>query len=169
MQEGTYLLATSHSHPCGVANGVLQALIRANERQQRYRCILDSTKAIFFFGTPHLGSDLAKPLADLAIAGELLDPGLVALLFGKSKLVRPDLIRDLSSKEGMLDNLKSAFVEHAHKLQCILSFYERITYHGQIVSSTTSSSCPVTLCSTSSASPLDVILYYRAPDLLTED
>ena len=107
---------------------LIQALITANE-MDRYQCILDSTKAIFFFGTPHQGSATADRVNQISPILNLLN--LSYLGKGRS---RPELIADLSAKSKQLDDLSSSFVGRASKIPFIMTFYEEITFRGQVVS-----------------------------------
>jgi len=97
----------------------------ANEQRDRFQSLLDATKAVIFFGTPHQGSALADKAFSLSLVYQLLAP----------KSARPGLIEDLRGKFNiMLAGLSSAFVERADQIPCIISFYETNKHHGQIVS-----------------------------------
>ena len=118
----------------GGANIAGQSLIIANEKRERYQCILDSTKAIFFFGTPHQGSDFADTALQSSPILKLFDSGAVEFSGGKGKLVRTELIQELSAKSETLDDLCSAFVERAHQVHHITTFYEVNKFRGSVVS-----------------------------------
>lgn len=64
----------------------------------------------------------------------LFDFGAVEFIGGRGKLVRADLIKELSAKSKPLDELCSAFVEQAHKIQCITTFCETNKFRGTLVS-----------------------------------
>ena len=97
----------------------------------RYQSILDSTRAIFFFGTPHQGSDVADTAGYLL---RLVDSEAVEFIGGRGKPVRKDLIKDLSPKSKTLEQLCTAFVNRAQAVRCIISFFEQNTIRGKVVS-----------------------------------
>ena len=61
--------------------------------------------------------------------------------------MQTELIKELSAKSKALDDLCSAFVERAHQIHCITTFYELYKFHGSIVSTsyypTPMSSCDI--------------------------
>jgi ankyrin repeat domain-containing protein 50 len=100
-----------------------QALVLAHETS-RYTPILQSTKAIVFFGTPHSGSAQAEflsVLADVVAAAGTLT--LVDRTLGK---LRQDLIRILKPRSTELEDLSMSFTERSKDIE-IVSFYEENT------------------------------------------
>ncbi|MCJ1393026.1 hypothetical protein MMC18_005898 [Xylographa bjoerkii] len=93
-----------------------KALVIANNKRNRYQWVLDSTKAIFFFGTPHHDSDIADTVLSSSPILQLFDWGLVEFAAGRGKLVRIDLIKELSAKSKALDDLRNAFVERTEQV-----------------------------------------------------
>ena len=87
----------------------------------RYTNILQSTKAVVFFGTPHSGSEqvnLLSVLADIvAVFGSL---SMVDRAYGK---IRQDLVRTLKPRSVELEALSMSFTERSKELE-IISFYE---------------------------------------------
>lgn len=65
---------------------------------------------------------------------KLFDSEAFEFVVGKGKLVRNDLISELSAESKNLENLCSAFVERAHQVPCIISFYEENKLRGSVVS-----------------------------------
>ncbi|CAD6581928.1 MAG: hypothetical protein ASARMPRED_000737 [Alectoria sarmentosa] len=106
------------------------SLIIANEKQNRYQSILDSTRAIFFFGTPHRGSDFADTAHVLST---FVEPFNSELLLGKGKSVRSDLLQDLAPKSKTLEKLCDAFVDRADQVECITTFYEVNEMRGRMI------------------------------------
>ncbi|MCJ1377534.1 hypothetical protein MMC17_000629 [Xylographa soralifera] len=109
-----------------------QSLVIANNKRNTYQWVLDSTKAIFFFGTPHHGSDIADTVLSASPLLRLFDLGIVEFVVGRGKLLRTDLIKELSAKSKALDELCDAFVERTEKVTSIVTFYELNTIHGLI-------------------------------------
>lgn len=109
-------------------------MIIANEKRDRYQTILDSTKAVFFFGTPHRGSDFADFVNSTSPILKLFDNKAIEIAGGKGRLVREDLIKQLRAESKELEDLCSAFVERAHKIPYITTFYELNKLYGNIVS-----------------------------------
>lgn len=107
-----------------------KSLIIANEKRDRYESILDSTRAIFFFGTPHQGSDFADTASNFF---RLFDTWVVEAIGKKGKPVRPELIKDLGPKSKTLEQLCTAFVNRAHAVRCIVSFFELNKLRSQII------------------------------------
>ena len=131
LQEGTVTSTLLHVVPDETYNA-LQALIRAHERQH-YSPILRSTKAIFFFGTPHRGSEFANHILRAAPLLDLVDNGFIEFFGGQGRLVRQDLIDNLTTKAPILDDLTRSFVERADELSVIVSFQETRKIRGQMV------------------------------------
>jgi hypothetical protein len=100
-----------------------KVLVLAHEAS-RYSNILQSTKAIVFFGTPHSGSDQADLLFVLAdIVSKFGSFGSLSMIdrgFGK---VRQDLVRILKPRSIELEALSMSFTERSKELE-IISFYE---------------------------------------------
>ncbi|MCJ1285009.1 hypothetical protein MMC26_004346 [Xylographa opegraphella] len=111
-----------------------ESLVIANNKRNRYQWVLDSTKAIFFFGTPHHGSDFADTMFSVSPILQLFDWGLIEFVSGKGKLVRRDLIKELSAKSKPLDELCNEFVERTEKVPIIVTFHELQKIRGCIVS-----------------------------------
>lgn len=108
-----------------------QALVIANEKTC-YHSILNSTKAIFFFGTPHQGSHLADTILRASFLLSLPTTSAVQVRGGKP--LTSELVEELSPESKSLDELCSAFVERAHNIPCIISFCEVNKIRGQLVS-----------------------------------
>ena len=112
----------------------VQALIIAKEIS-KYTNILESTKAIFFFGTPHRGSALANFVSIFASPPKVVD-FLSEFISGKGKLIRRNLIDDLNPNSRLLNELFDSFVERAANVDCIRSFIEekKLPHLPQLVS-----------------------------------
>jgi hypothetical protein len=97
-----------------------QALVLAHEAS-RYTNILQSTKAVVFFGTPHAGSEQADLLSVLAsIVAAFGSMSMVDRAFGK---IRQDLVRLLKPRSIELETLSISFTERSKDIE-IVSFYE---------------------------------------------
>jgi hypothetical protein len=97
-----------------------QALVLAHEGS-RYTNILQSTKAIVFFGTPHLGSEHADFLSILiGIVNTMESISMVQHTFGKT---RQDLVDILKPRSTELENLSMSFTNRTKDIE-IVSFYE---------------------------------------------
>ena len=108
-----------------------QALVIANE-QERYNSILNATKAVFFFGTPHRGSAIADFVSKATILSSIPST-LLNTVFGTGQ-IRRDLIKTLGVDAIYLDQLTSSFKERAHNLDTIVTFYETKLIHNFMVS-----------------------------------
>lgn len=97
-----------------------QALVLAHE-SSRYTNILQSTKAIVFFGTPHSGSEHADFLSILiGIVNTMESISMVRHTFGKT---RQDLVDMLKPRSTELENLSISFTHRTKDIE-IVSFYE---------------------------------------------
>lgn len=129
------VLCASSSSSCVISSLMsAQALVIANEKKC-YHSILNSTKAIFFFGTPHQGSHLADTILRASFLLSLPTTSAVQVIVGKGKPLRSELVEELSPESKSLDELCSAFVERAHNIPYIISFCEVNKIRGQLVSS----------------------------------
>jgi len=90
-----------------------QALITAHNKRTVYSGILEQTAGLIFMGTPHRGSDAAK-------WASMLKESLSIFGFGPTT----HLASDLKRQSRTLMQINSDFVERAHDIQQILSFYE---------------------------------------------
>ncbi|OBT63788.1 hypothetical protein VE03_06953 [Pseudogymnoascus sp. 23342-1-I1] len=107
---------------CHSLGGIVckKALVIAHENS-RYTNILQSTKAIVFFGTPHAGSEHADLLSVVAkIISGFGSMSMIDRVCGK---IRKSLIRDLGSRSGKLEEISISFTERIQNLD-IISFYE---------------------------------------------
>ena len=107
-----------------MANLLLQALVIANEEGDRFRSILDSTKAIFFFGTPHKGSDVADVAHKVLAIIRPSNARWIGLITGKGRLFRTKIIKDLRPGSEYLKNLRDSFVKRTRQIPCIVTFCE---------------------------------------------
>ncbi|RFU24043.1 hypothetical protein B7463_g12297, partial [Scytalidium lignicola] len=89
------------------------ALNRAHERD-RYSSLLSQIKGVFFFGTPHRGTNLAQWAA-------LLENILKVSSLGTSSNAR--LMKELQSRSEILSKISKSFVERGKSLT-IFTFYE---------------------------------------------
>jgi hypothetical protein len=97
-----------------------QALVLAHEGS-RHTNILQSTKAIVFFGTPHSGSEHADFFSMLMrIVDTMGSVAMVQQTFGKT---RQDLVNTLKPRSTELENLSMSFTDRAKDIE-IVSFYE---------------------------------------------
>lgn len=97
-----------------------QALVLAHEGS-RYTNILQSTKAIVFFGTPHSGSEHADFFSILiGIVNTMESISMVQHTFGKT---RQDLVDILKLRSTELENLSMSFTDRTKDVE-IISFYE---------------------------------------------
>lgn len=95
---------------------------------------MDSTKAVFFFRTPHKGSDFVNAVLRASLPLELLSSGTAEFITGQGKLFNRALLKELSTNSMQSKDLCSAFVERAHHIPCIASFCEVNKIQGHIVS-----------------------------------
>ncbi|OBT99536.1 hypothetical protein VE01_02798 [Pseudogymnoascus verrucosus] len=107
---------------CHSLGGIVckNALVLSHENSI-YLNILQSTKAIVFFGTPHRGSEHADFVS--VLAGVINAFGYVSMahrLFGK---IRKDLIHLLRPRSKELIDISTSFTERTKDLD-IISFYE---------------------------------------------
>ncbi|KAL1860723.1 hypothetical protein Daus18300_009066 [Diaporthe australafricana] len=93
---------------------VKQALNRAAENSRYKAAILYRVFGIFFFGTPHRGSELA-PL------GSIISRALRAGALGSH--TNSQLVKELDRKSTSLSHISNSFKEHGHKIR-IVSFVE---------------------------------------------
>ncbi|KAI9660254.1 MAG: hypothetical protein M1831_003562 [Alyxoria varia] len=121
-----------------------KALVIANDKRDQFQWILDNTKAIFFFGTPHEGSDVADTALVASPIYRLLDMAQLEFVSNQGKPVRKDLIKELSAKSKALDELCEQFVERTKDLKHVVSFYELNKYRGFIVVPKRSASIGIT-------------------------
>jgi hypothetical protein len=97
-----------------------QALVLAYE-DSRYTNILQSTKAIAFFGTPHSGSEHADSLSVLISLVKLVElVSMVGHMVGK---MRQDLVNILRPRSTELKDLSISFTSRTKDIE-IVSFYE---------------------------------------------
>jgi ankyrin repeat domain-containing protein 50 len=95
-------------------------LVLAHEAS-RYTNILQSTKAVVFFGTPHSGSEQADFLSVLVdIVAKFGSLSMIDRAYGK---IRQDLLRTLKPRSVELEALSMSFMERSKELE-IVSFYE---------------------------------------------
>jgi hypothetical protein len=95
-------------------------LVLAHEAS-RYTNILQSTKAVVFFGTPHSGSEQADFLSVLVdIVTKFGSLSMIDRAYGK---IRQDLVRTLKPRSVELEELSMSFTERSKGLE-IVSFYE---------------------------------------------
>lgn len=95
--------------------------------------LLEAIQAIFFFGTPHKGSNIADTAGILAPILNVLNAPPERML-GKGKPVRPELIKELEAKSPQLEALCSSFVKRTDDLNCIVSLSERYKVKDRLVS-----------------------------------
>lgn len=100
---------------CHSLGGIVfkQALVRAHE-SPRYAEIIPRIKGVFFFGTPHRGSDMAKWASMLAA---ILKAASI------SSSTNTGLSKDLIPGSRILTNISRSFVQRSSQLR-IFSFYE---------------------------------------------
>ncbi|KAK8209716.1 hypothetical protein IWZ01DRAFT_527990 [Phyllosticta capitalensis] len=99
---------------------IKSALRYAHERRGLYGNVLDSTKAIVFFGTPHQGSDAATWAAFLGSLGRAVH------------LRSTEVLDELKRWSNPLVELTRVFSELRDKFQ-ITSFYEKEATNGMII------------------------------------
>lgn len=98
-----------------------QALRHAHERYSPYGSILDATRAVVFFGTPHQGSDAATWAAFLGSIGKVV------------RLRNTEVVDELKRWSNPLVELTTVFSELRDQFQ-ITTFYEKQTTNGVFVS-----------------------------------
>jgi hypothetical protein len=97
-----------------------QALVLAHE-DSRYANTLLSTRAIIFFGTPHLGSEHAVFFSMLmGIVNAVGSVSMIQNAFGKT---RKDLVGTLNFGSAELKDLSMSFTDRTEGIE-IISFYE---------------------------------------------
>ncbi|KAF8859461.1 hypothetical protein BDZ45DRAFT_673223, partial [Acephala macrosclerotiorum] len=99
---------------------IKSALRHAHALESQYGNILDSTKAIVFFGTPHQGADTAT---------------WAAFLGGLSKAIRirnTEVVEELKRWSNPLVELTTTFAELAPRFQ-ITTFFEELATNGILV------------------------------------
>lgn len=109
-------------------------MIRAHE-DRKYKPLLKAIQAIFFFGTPHRGSNIANTAGIIVPILDILN-ALPELFLDKGKPLRPELINDLEAGSPQLEALCSSFVKRTDDLNCIVSFSERYKFKDRLVSTT---------------------------------
>lgn len=109
------------------AADICQALVEANE-DPSFSNVLRSTKAIVFFGTPHVGSEQADFAAMLGLIAESIGTAtLTDRLTGQR--IRRDLIDLLRRQSKELEELSLSFRNRYMGIE-IISFYEQDTMRG---------------------------------------
>jgi hypothetical protein len=87
----------------------------------KYSDIVESTKAVVFFGTPHCGSPYAASLQKLDKLVRAMDPwSIIDRLCGST---RPGLISTLKDRSDELQSISQLFVSRTADLK-IISFLE---------------------------------------------
>lgn len=107
---------------CHSLGGIVckKSLILAHE-SSRYVNILQSTKAVIFFGTPHSGSEQADFLSTLVkIANTVESASKLNHFLGKPRQHLADLLRPRSVE---LENISMSFTDRTKGIE-IVSFYE---------------------------------------------
>lgn len=120
-----------------------QALVKANDTRERFQSILDSTKAIFFFGTPHRGSDVADVVHKVMRILRPGNPAWIEPFTGKGKPVRTDIIKELRPESQYLKRLRQSFLERTSQIPCIVTFCEQNSHRGFEVSTYHASLCAI--------------------------
>ncbi|RYO68363.1 hypothetical protein AA0116_g73 [Alternaria tenuissima] len=100
---------------------VIKAALRhARERPAQYKDILESTKAIMFFGTPHQGADAATWAGYLSKIGRVIG------------VKNTEVTAELQRWSNPLTELTKVFSENQENI-AITTFYESRSLHGTIV------------------------------------
>ena len=84
-------------------------MIAANEDRERFQWVLELTRAIYFFGTPHGGSAIAESALGLAKIFQSLNNEWAGLVIGRGKPLRTDLIKELHPDSKALQELSDVF------------------------------------------------------------
>ena len=98
-------------------------MIVAHERRKIYGAVLDSVRALVFFGVPHRGSDLAYWST---FAARLLNT--VQLGFGTNT----SFVEALKRNSKTFADISQSFIERAEHLK-IRTFYETEKLYGNLV------------------------------------
>ncbi|KAH6714466.1 Alpha/Beta hydrolase protein, partial [Leptodontidium sp. MPI-SDFR-AT-0119] len=114
---------------CHSLGGIVckRALIEANE-DHSFSNILESTKAIIFFGTPHVGSEQADFASMLALIAESLGTATLADRISGQR-IRRDLVELLRNQSKALEDISMSFRNRLQGIE-IVSFYEQDTIRG---------------------------------------
>jgi hypothetical protein len=97
------------------------ALVIANEERTFYENIFDSTRAIYFFGTPHRGSAAATGIAH--VLANIANSTLVGARHFSGRF-RTDLLDSLQKDAPSLEQLSLSFRNISPNFR-IVSFYEQ--------------------------------------------
>lgn len=101
----------------------VQALIIAHERSSYYGPLLNSVKALVFFGVPHRGSDLAYWST---LAARLLNTVQLGLGTNQS------FVEALQRNSQTFADISQSFIERAAPLK-VRTFYETEKLYGNLV------------------------------------
>lgn len=102
---------------------VKKALIIAHERHSIYGPILDSARALVFFGVPHRGADVAYWSTFAASVSKTLQLGL-----GTNR----SFVKALQKNSPSFAAISNSFIERAALLK-IRTFYETDRLHGHVI------------------------------------